>query len=71
VSVILERRDTPEWRVEIDYQGDDDENARGWVHLDSSKERRHRRIADPGGDLKTVATVSDKTLQALGELLRE
>lgn len=68
VSIILERRDTPEWRVEIDYQFDDDEGD--WINLDSSKERRHRRITAHDGDLKTVTTVSHKTLEALGHLLR-
>ncbi len=72
VSVTLENRETPEWRVEIDYQNDDRDDVPGeWLELDSDKERRRRRIYDVYGDLKTVSTISDATLRAIGAVLRE
>lgn len=77
-SVILERRYDAEWRVAVNYlhrnpdpRGDGDDDPEFLTLIDPSKERQRRRFSVLDGDLRVIAKITQNTLKALGELLRE
>jgi hypothetical protein len=77
-SVILEKRNDAEWRVSVNYttpQISDDESREEddpdfLALIDPSKERQRRKFSKLGGDLNITAKITDKTLRAIGQLLR-
>jgi hypothetical protein len=77
-SVVLEKRDDAEWRVSVTYRhanydeefGEEDDPD-FLALIDPSKERQRRKFSKLGGDLNITAKITDKTLRALGELLRD
>jgi hypothetical protein len=77
-SVILEKRNDTEWRVSVTYttpQVSDEESREEddpdfLTLIDPSKERQRRKFSKLGGDLNLTAKITDKTLRAIGGLLR-
>ena len=77
-SVNVQKRDGEEGSVSVLYRHVSfDEEFREEADpdflalIDPSKERQRRKFSKLGGDLNITAKITDKTLRAIGELLRD